>query len=125
MRAIRLASATTAIILPRRAAIRSAQSLSTSVRGLRNRRIESATCTSKYRRRPLPALVMRPLCCFSPELISLGLSPRYASTLVHPAESLRLVDGRGKRRRRYRPDATCAADPPDRLSALCPRLKPA
>jgi hypothetical protein len=69
-----------AIFFPRLAAIPVAHFRSASVRGLRRRRIETATCTSSLRIRLLPALVMCPLHCFSPELHSLGVSPKYAST---------------------------------------------
>jgi predicted nucleic acid-binding protein len=70
------ASATTAIRLPRRAAMRSAQcrSLLPTIPWRRN--IRQAAPTNNARICPLPCLVILPRCCCSPELHSLGTRPR-------------------------------------------------
>src|SRR5439155_19637727 len=76
MPASRPASATVAILRPRRSAIRSAHCRRCSVSEWRERRMHHAASTSSQRIRGLPALVTGPRCCRSPELCSPGTSPR-------------------------------------------------
>ena len=72
----RRASATTAIRLPRRWVMVSVHARSAAVAGDFACRICHATSTGSRRIRPLHALVIRPCRRFSPELRSLGTTPR-------------------------------------------------
>ena len=74
--AIRRASATAAICFPRRAAMRRPHTLSPCVPGAVPRISVQAASTSSHRTRALPRFVKCPRCCFSPELLSPGTSPR-------------------------------------------------
>jgi hypothetical protein len=103
------ASATTATFFPRRAAMVSAHRRSSAVRGLCTRIIDCAACTSNQRTRLSPTLVIRPLCCFSPEPISLGTRPRNASTWWAPLNRLGSSSAATRSCRSDRPDTRHAA----------------
>src|SRR3954462_7960215 len=66
------ASATTAVALPRLAAILIAHSCSPWVFGVFHLRSAHAASTSRDLALLFPALLIRPRCCFSPELCSRG-----------------------------------------------------
>lgn len=70
------ASATTAVGLPRRCAIHAHHSCSSLVLSVFHRSTAHAASTSSDRARTLPALLIRPRCCRSPELYSRGTSPK-------------------------------------------------
>ena len=70
------ASATAAIALPRRCAILAHHSCSARVLSVFHRSSDHATSTKSARALLLPGLLIRPRCCFSPELYSRGTSPR-------------------------------------------------
>ena len=70
------ASATTAVALPRLAAILVAHSCSAYVFGVFHLSSAHAASTSSALALLLPALLIRPRCCFSPELCSRGTKPR-------------------------------------------------
>src|SRR5712691_11429276 len=78
--ASRRASATTAIRLPRRAAMGSAQCRSVLPTTPWRRHILQAAPTTNARICPLPCLVIVPRCCCSPELHSLGTRPSAESS---------------------------------------------
>ena len=70
------ARATVATRLPRRTSIRCAHIRRPADSAVLDRRTAHAASTSSHRARAFPLLVILPRCCFSPELISRGTSPR-------------------------------------------------
>lgn len=71
-----LAKATTIVALPRRIAILVAHPCNACVFGVFHLKSAQAASTSSDLALLLPALLIRPRCCFSPELYSRGTSPR-------------------------------------------------
>ena len=70
------AGATTAVAFPRRCAIRAHRSCSAFVLSVFYRNSDRAASTISDLARALPALLIRPRRCLSPELYSRGTSPR-------------------------------------------------